>query len=139
MSRFSYLVGRFSGVHLWPVLGVPRGEEDWRYFLYTLCRTQLLIEEYIPRFTSLPDTREKLSTADQKMIALEHEIANLYGRTFSLSDHIARHAGNRNTFVDQLPPLVEQPTADYFVAPDREIQEIRNLVRAAGLPITETH
>src|SRR5271157_847921 len=25
MSRFSYLVGRFSGVHLWPVLGVPRG------------------------------------------------------------------------------------------------------------------
>jgi REP element-mobilizing transposase RayT len=26
MSRFSYLVGRFSGVHLWPVLGVPRGE-----------------------------------------------------------------------------------------------------------------
>jgi len=25
MSRFSYPVGRFSGVHLWPVLGVPRG------------------------------------------------------------------------------------------------------------------
>ena len=25
MSRFSYLVGRFSGVHVWPVLGVPRG------------------------------------------------------------------------------------------------------------------
>ena len=25
MSRFSYLIGRFSGVHLWPVLGVPRG------------------------------------------------------------------------------------------------------------------
>jgi len=25
MSQFSYLVGRFSGVHLWPVLGVPRG------------------------------------------------------------------------------------------------------------------
>jgi hypothetical protein len=25
MSRFSYLVGRFSGVHPWPVLGVPRG------------------------------------------------------------------------------------------------------------------
>jgi len=25
MSRFSYLVGRFSGVHAWPVLGVPRG------------------------------------------------------------------------------------------------------------------
>jgi hypothetical protein len=25
MSRFSYLVGRFSGVHRWPVLGVPRG------------------------------------------------------------------------------------------------------------------
>ncbi len=25
MSRFSYPVGRFSGVHVWPVLGVPRG------------------------------------------------------------------------------------------------------------------
>jgi hypothetical protein len=25
MSRFSYLIGRFSGVHVWPVLGVPRG------------------------------------------------------------------------------------------------------------------
>ena len=27
MSRFSYLVGRFSGVHGWPVLGVPRGHQ----------------------------------------------------------------------------------------------------------------
>ena len=26
MSCFSYLVGRFSGVHRWPVLGVPRGD-----------------------------------------------------------------------------------------------------------------
>ena len=25
MSRFSYLIGRFSVVHVWPVLGVPRG------------------------------------------------------------------------------------------------------------------
>ena len=25
MSRVSYFVGRFSGVHRWPVLGVPRG------------------------------------------------------------------------------------------------------------------
>jgi hypothetical protein len=25
MSRFTYPVGRFSGVHVWPVLGVPRG------------------------------------------------------------------------------------------------------------------
>ncbi len=30
MSRFSYLVGRFSGVHLWPVLSVPRG--NWSSF-----------------------------------------------------------------------------------------------------------
>ena len=28
MSRFSYRVGRFSGVHVWPVLGVPRGTLD---------------------------------------------------------------------------------------------------------------
>jgi hypothetical protein len=28
MSRFSYLVGRFSGGHIWPVLGVPRGSDD---------------------------------------------------------------------------------------------------------------
>jgi hypothetical protein len=27
MSRFSYLIGRFSGVHVWPVLGVPRGDK----------------------------------------------------------------------------------------------------------------
>src|SRR5665213_470 len=26
MSRFGYLLGRFSGVHRWPVLGVPRGQ-----------------------------------------------------------------------------------------------------------------
>ncbi len=26
MSRFCYLIGRFSGVHVWPVLGVPRGK-----------------------------------------------------------------------------------------------------------------
>jgi len=24
---FIYLLGRFSGVHRWPVLGVPRGED----------------------------------------------------------------------------------------------------------------
>jgi len=29
MSRFSYFVGRFSGVHVWPVLGVPRGSSGF--------------------------------------------------------------------------------------------------------------
>jgi len=28
MSWISYLIGRFSGVHRWPVLGVPRGEYE---------------------------------------------------------------------------------------------------------------
>src|SRR5579872_364931 len=28
MSRFNYLVGRFSRVHAWPVLGVPQGREN---------------------------------------------------------------------------------------------------------------
>src|SRR5258708_26290037 len=46
MSRFSYLVGRFSGVHLWPVLGVPRGQYQ-RNFSWTQDEVQQLWTDLI--------------------------------------------------------------------------------------------
>jgi hypothetical protein len=41
MSRFSYLVGRFSDVHLWPGLRVPRGEAVPEYWTRPALRSTL--------------------------------------------------------------------------------------------------
>jgi hypothetical protein len=112
-----------------------REEEDWRYFLYPLCRTRQLLEQYVDQFKSNSQVRQNLSQAIQKMAALEARVAGLYGPTFTLRQHIDLYIGNKKSFIDHLPAVLNQPSSDFLDERDREIHEIRELVRAAGFPI----
>jgi hypothetical protein len=114
-----------------------REEQDWRYFLFTLCRTRQLLEQNVGQFKSNPQVRENLSQAIQKMAALEAKVAGLYGPTFSLSQHIDVYIGDKKSFIDHLPAVVNQPSLDFFDERDRELHEIRDIVRKAGFPIQE--
>ena len=112
-----------------------REEQDWRYFLYPLCRTRQLLEQSVGQFKSNPQVRQNLSQAIQKMAALEVKVAGLYGPTFSLSQYIGFYIGNKKAFIDHLPAVLNQPSSDFLDERDREIHEIRDLVREAGFPI----
>jgi tetratricopeptide (TPR) repeat protein len=112
-----------------------REEQDWRYFLYPLCRTRQLLEQYVGQFKSNPQVRQNLSLAIQKMAALEARVGGLYGPTFSLTEHIDLYIGNKQTFIDHLPSLMNQPSANFLDERDREIHEICDIVRKAGFPV----
>jgi hypothetical protein len=118
-----------------PVFRYGIREEDWRYFLYPLCRTRLILEEYENQFKSKPEIGEKITQAVTKMVNLQNEVAKLYGPTFSVTAHIDRYIKNKNAFIDNLPKVVVTPDAQYFEDRDKEIRAIRELLKSAGLPL----
>ena len=110
-------------------------EGDWRYFLYPLCRTRMLLEEQVSDFKSNPDARAKIDQAIRLMVQLQNTVARLYGPTFSIADHLNRHAGSVKDFDANLPPVIENPTVVFFDERDAQIRQIRQLLREAGLPL----
>jgi hypothetical protein len=110
-------------------------EEDWRYFLYPLCRTRLLLEEYVNQFKTKAAVGNKITQAIQKMVILQNEVAAMYGPTFSVPEHISRYIANQKAFIQNLPPVQKDPTPEFFNERDKEIQEIRQLLSDAGIPL----
>ncbi len=110
-------------------------EEDWRYFLYPLCRTRLILEEYENDFKSKPEVGQNIAAAVTKMVNLQNEVAKLYGPAFSVTAHIDRYINSKKAFIDNLPKVMIAPDASYFEDRDKEIQAIRELLKSAGLPL----
>jgi hypothetical protein len=131
------LAGALAPLFDRPAFRIGMREEDWTYFLYILTRTRALIDEQAGRFKNTPNTRERLGNASQKMAIMSERIAKLYGPTFSLTRHVASYGGTRSKFVGNLPSLMERPNGAFFAERDREIGEIRKLVREAGIPISQ--
>jgi hypothetical protein len=112
-------------------------EEDWRYFLYPLCRTRLLLEEYLGSFKSSVEVAKNIQQAIVKMVQLQNEVAGLYGPTFHITEHISRYISSRSDFINNLPPVVVDPKPQFFDDRDKEIHDIRELLLSAGFPIRE--
>jgi hypothetical protein len=107
-------------------------EDDWRYFLYALCRTRLILEEYVGQFQS-PTVRADIGQAIKRMVTLQNDVSQLYGKNFSVTDHIDRYIHDKHAFVDNLPKLETNPSPQFFDARDKQISEIRGLLKEAGL------
>ena len=110
-------------------------EGDWRFFLYPLCRTRLILEQHLGDFKSNPDTRDKISKAIQIMVNLQNSVAGLYGPNFSVTQHLSRYVDNAKAFGDNLPPVIESPSQQFFDQRDAQIRQVRELMRGAGLPL----
>ncbi len=108
-------------------------EENWSYFLFTLCKTRLLLEENVQFFKTTPRVRAELGRAIELMVRLQNDVANLYGPTFSVTDHISRYIQNRDAFTKNLPPVVHTPDYRFFDARDVTIREIRGILKPLGL------
>jgi hypothetical protein len=108
-------------------------EEDWRTFLYVLCRTRLLLEEYEGDFKNSATVRMHIDSAIMRMVALQNEVATIYGPNFRISEHIRRYVDNEEKFLNELPKVREDPTPQFFDARDREIASIRSDLQDAGL------
>lgn len=108
-------------------------EESWDYFLYPLCVSRLLLENYIRFLKSSPQVRQSLGQVIRLMVELQNDVARIYGPAFSITDHIARYITNRDGFIDSLPPIVESPDYQFFNQRNETIREIRDILRPLGL------
>ena len=108
-------------------------EENWNYFLFTLCKTRLILEENVQYFKSSSQVRADLGKAIQLMVKLQNDVAKIYGSTFSITDHIRRNIGDRDAFTRNLPQVIADPDYKFFDARDVTIQEIRKLLKPHGL------
>jgi hypothetical protein len=108
---------------------------DWQSLLYPLCRTRLLLEQYLTQFKSSPTVRDSLTQTTQQMVRLQDRLASLYGPSFHLSENIRRYIGKSDTFTSHLPSVIEQPSTDVIAASNADIKTIRTLVKKAGFPI----
>jgi len=107
-------------------------EENWQYFLFTLCRTRVLLEGTVGYFNSA-SVREKLGEAIHLMVKLQNEVATLYGPTFSITEHMARHLNSRDGFTKNLPTVVKDPNYEFFENRDKTIKQIRAILKPLGL------
>jgi hypothetical protein len=108
-------------------------EEDWHSFLYVLCRTRLLLEEYEERFKSSIVVRGHIDNAIKLMVALENRVAAIYGPNFSVTEQIRRYGGNKEKFLAELPRIVKDPAPEFFDERDRDIAAIRAELHDAGI------
>jgi hypothetical protein len=106
--------------------------QDWGEFLYALCRTRLLLEEYMNEFHS-PDIRVAISQAVQLMTSLQNSTAELYGPGLNLSAHIGQTIGNSTEFIRGLPKMVSIPDKDFIEARNAEISQLRAILSKVGL------
>jgi hypothetical protein len=108
-------------------------EENWSYFLFTLCKTRLLLEQHVKYLKSSPQVRSDLGRAIELMVRLQNDVATVYSPTFSITDHIRHFIHSRDEFTRNLPPLVREPNVEFFDARDRTIREIRTILKPIGL------
>jgi hypothetical protein len=108
-------------------------QQDWGYFLYPLCRTRLLLEQYEGDFKSNPAVRQNIADAVARMVQLQNDVAGLYGPNFRIEDQIHTYINDSKKFVQNLPSLAVTPSADFYEARDRQIKEIRRSLQTAGL------
>lgn len=52
-------------------------EENWNYFLFTLCKTRLILEGQAKYFRSSPRTRQEIGRAIELMVKLQNEVAEI--------------------------------------------------------------
>ena len=107
-------------------------EENWEFFLFTLCRTRLLLEANVGYFNS-ESVRKKLGRVIELMVKLQNDVSRIYGPTFSITRHIASYINSRNDFTNHLPRPVSDPDYKFFENRDKTIKEIRAILKPLGL------
>jgi hypothetical protein len=103
------------------------GQENWEYFLFTLCRTRVLLEGALGYFNS-DSFRKNLGDAIQLMVTLQNEVATIYGPTFSITRHIASYPNSREEFTNHLPPVVKDPDDKLLDNRNKTIRQIRAIL-----------
>jgi hypothetical protein len=108
-------------------------EENWHYFLFALIKTRLILEHYQHYFRNSPKVRSKLAEVTELMTQLQNDVAYLYGRSFSVTEHIHKYGGNKDEFLKNLPPLCKDPDYRFFDDRDKTIRKIRSILRSIDL------
>jgi hypothetical protein len=111
----------------------PVREENWEHFLYALCKTRLILEESVSLYKSNAKVRDDLGRVIEMMVTIQGDVKRIYGPTFSATDHIRRHIGNRDAFIANLPPQVQLPNSVNEAKRNEAMRKIRDILRPIGL------
>jgi hypothetical protein len=107
-------------------------EENWKYFLFVLCKTRLILEDNIHYYKSSPDVRADLYKAIRIMVQLQNDMKQIYGPTFSPTEHIRLYINNRDAFINKLR-IISKPDNKFFEERNNTIKELRNILCPIGL------
>lgn len=107
-------------------------EENWKYFLYPLCKTRTILEFYVSYFES-PSIRTNINRAIQLMVILQNDIAEIYGVSFSITEHINRYINNSKEFIDNMPNREFEPDYKFFDDRDKTIRKIKTILSEVGI------
>lgn len=107
-------------------------EENWKYFLYPLCKTRTILEFYVPYFES-PNIRANINKAIKLMVVLQNDVAEIYGVSFSITEHINRYINSSKGFIDNMPNREFEPDYKFFDDRDKTIRKIKTILNEAGI------
>ena len=111
-------------------------QEDWQYFLFPLYLSRKLLDRYAVEFKSNPDARLKIGNAILKMLAVQGELAALFGPNFRLDEYMDKYGKTKREFMDHLPSVITNPSRDFFNQRNAEVSAIRTDLESAGLPLS---
>jgi hypothetical protein len=78
-------------------------QDNWNLFLFPLCRTRLILDQYKPYFRTHKEIRDAIHQVVQEMAQLEREVAKIFVPGFSITDHINRYRDDKGEFTNNLP------------------------------------
>jgi hypothetical protein len=116
-----------------PAFYYPPPEDNWQDFLYVICRTRLILEHYQSGFKTHKEIRVNIQSTIRETVLLERKVAEMYGPTFNITEHIYKYIGDKEAFVSNLPSVAKSPDAQLIHDRDESIKRIRQYLQPIGL------
>ncbi len=116
-----------------PAFSYLAREGDWKYGLFAVCKTRIVLQEFKPLFRNSPDVRNALGDAIELLVQLEREISTIFNPAFSSTEHIDKYIHSKDEFIQNLPDIVREPNSDFSNARDQTVSEIRDILAEVGI------
>jgi hypothetical protein len=127
------LVSALRNVFYKPIFKHVYEEDDPGRALFTFCRAQILLQNYVNKFNS-PDVRRKILDAIQNLISLQDQFAQLYGPTFQRGQQCTSYSNSLAEYMSKLPPRQQnQLEGSQFDKGMRVLEQLRNELKYVNL------
>jgi VHL beta domain len=106
--------------------------ESWSTDLFSICRTQILINTYVSWFKE-PEIRSALLSATGLLSNIQRLIAPTYGPAFEAQDQCRNFGSNIEDYTKALPGRIAYPDDQKIEQMNSYLRRIRDVCRPVGL------